>query len=202
MAGYDNSYSRFVFWLKILLPLAALAILSTMFLIAHTIDPSRAIPFSKVDVKELARDSRISAPDYSGVLSDGAAISIKAASAQPDPTKPGRATAQTVAATLTAVNGGKTLMAATSGMMDQSANLLTLTGNVTVDTSTGYHVTADTLNAALDRTRVDAVGNVQATAPMGTITAGSMTMTPDPATRGDYVLVFNKDVKLVYEPGK
>jgi lipopolysaccharide export system protein LptC len=201
MAGYDNSYSRFVFWLKILLPLAAMAILSTMFLIAHTIDPLRAIPFSKVDVKELARDSRISAPDYAGVMSDGAAISIKAASAQPDLAKPGRATAQTVAATLTAVNGGVTRMAAASGVMDQSANLLTLKGNVTVDTSTGYHVTADSLSAALDRTRVDAVGNVSATAPMGTITAGSMTMTPDPATQGDYVLVFNKDVKLVYEPG-
>ncbi|OIQ68676.1 hypothetical protein GALL_497300 [mine drainage metagenome] len=154
-----------------------------------------------MDVKELARESRISAPDYSGVTSDGAAISIKAVSAQPDLAQPGRANAQTIAATLTTANGGVTRMAAASGQMDQSANLLRLTGNVTVDTSNGYHITTDTLSAALDRTRVEATNIVHATAPMGAITAGSMIITPDPAAPGDYVLVFNKDVKLVYEPG-
>ncbi len=53
MATYDNTYSRVVAWLKILLPLLALAILSTLFLVARTIDPAQNIPYADVDIDEL-----------------------------------------------------------------------------------------------------------------------------------------------------
>ncbi len=65
MATYDNTYSRVVAWLKVLLPVIALVLLSTMFLISRTIDPSRAIPFANVDVEGMVRDQRISAPAFS-----------------------------------------------------------------------------------------------------------------------------------------
>ena len=38
MAIPDNLHSRMVFWLKILLPILALAILSTLFLFSRRID--------------------------------------------------------------------------------------------------------------------------------------------------------------------
>ena len=39
-------HSRLVTWAKVALPLAALAILSTLFLLADRIDPTAAIPYA------------------------------------------------------------------------------------------------------------------------------------------------------------
>ena len=41
MTMYDNSYSRFVALTKVILPIIALGILSTLFLFSRDIDPDR-----------------------------------------------------------------------------------------------------------------------------------------------------------------
>ena len=92
MVVADNTYSRLVAWLKILFPLIALAILSTLFLVARTVDPAQDLPYADVDVAELAREQRIGQPNYSGVTADGAAISLSARSALPDADNPRRIT--------------------------------------------------------------------------------------------------------------
>ena len=45
MAATDR-YSRLVFRLKVALPLVALAILSTLFFVAESLDPDAAIPYA------------------------------------------------------------------------------------------------------------------------------------------------------------
>ena len=202
MGGRDNAYSRLVFWLKILLPLGALVILSTMFLIARTIDPSRAIPYAKVDVTTLARESRITAPSYAGVTSDGAAVSVIAAEARPDPTAPGRATASNLAARIEMPSGLTATMHSAAGEIDSQANRVHFTGDVSLETSNDYHISAAEMTAALDHTAVEATGGVTATAPRAQIRADTVTLGPDPAVQGQYVLVFNGAVKLVYQPGQ
>jgi len=87
MAQSFATYSRVVAWLKVIFPLSALALLSTLFLFARSIDPEQSIPFADVDVKELAREPRITAPEFSGMTADGAAITISAATAKTDPVK-------------------------------------------------------------------------------------------------------------------
>lgn len=200
MAGRDNAYSRLVFWLKILLPLAALAILSTMFLVARTIDPSRAIPYAKVDVTSLARKPRITGPHYSSVTSDGSSLKITAAEARPEPKNPGHASATDVVATLTTPAGSSAVLKSQHGRIDMPGNLVIFDGKARVDTSGDYHVTAPHMQAALDKTRVEASGGVKATGPFGQITAERMKLTPDAAAPGSYVLVFKGGVKLVYDP--
>lgn len=203
MARYDNAHSRLVAWLKILLPLAALAILSTIFLFSRTIDPSRAIPFSKVDVRALAREPRITAPDYSGMTSDGTAISATAASARPDPSQPGKATAHLVHATLTTRSGGVAHITAQDGKIDNTAGRMVLTGHVTLVTSDGYTVTSPRMVTQLHETDIVGDGPVDATGPLGHLTAGHMHLTrpqaPNEASAG-YVLVFKGGVKLIYHP--
>ena len=76
-------HSRLVGWLKVVLPLAALAILSTLFLLADRIDPTAAIPYAEVDVKDLVRDPRMTAPAYAGTTADGAGITLSATEARP-----------------------------------------------------------------------------------------------------------------------
>ncbi|MBI1217269.1 MAG: hypothetical protein GC186_01870 [Rhodobacteraceae bacterium] len=202
MGGRDNAYSRLVFWLKILLPLAALAILSTMFLVARTIDPSRAIPYAKVDVNALARDSRITNPSYSGVTPDGSAIAVTAALVRPVPDQPGHATAVDLTARMNSQGGSSAEMRSATGEIDTPANRVTFTGDVKLDTSADYHIQTAHLTSSLNEARVEATGGVTATGPMVTLTATAMTLAPDAVNKAEYVLVFNGDVKLVYQPGQ
>ena len=58
-----DRHTRVVGWLKLALPLAALVILSTLFLVADRIDPEDALPYAKVDVEGLARAPRMTAPE-------------------------------------------------------------------------------------------------------------------------------------------
>ena len=60
MAAATNFHSAIVGWLKILLPLAALMLLSTLFLFARSTAPSDDIPFADIDAA--AAEQRVSAP--------------------------------------------------------------------------------------------------------------------------------------------
>ena len=63
MATAGDGHSRLVFWLKIVLPLIALAILSTLFLVSRNIGGDGTVPFSDVDLDALARDPQLTAPE-------------------------------------------------------------------------------------------------------------------------------------------
>ena len=88
MVVQDDTYSRVIAWLKILLPLVALGILSILFLVARTIDPAQNLPFADVDIAEITRDQRVSRPNFSAVTADGAAITLSASTARPVPGSP------------------------------------------------------------------------------------------------------------------
>lgn len=199
MATADRDlHSRMVAWAKILLPLAALGILSTLFLFARAIDPDDAIPYATVDIEDRIREPRMTAPTYSGVTSDGASLSVQAAEARPG-SADGAATAQSLIARLETPDGALTDLVAASGTLDDGAGVLSLTGDVRMTTSSGYTVQSQAMTARLDRTGVTSPGDITATAPMGTINATGMSL-EQTATPGDYVLVFKGRVRLIYTP--
>ena len=78
-----DRHTRVVGWLKVMLPLTALAILSTLFLVARRIDPEAALPYAEVDVEDLAREPRMTAPTYAGTTEDGASVTLTADEARP-----------------------------------------------------------------------------------------------------------------------
>lgn len=195
----DNAYSRLVAGLKVLLPLAALGVLATLFLFQRHIDPSRAIPFATVDVEALARDAAIGAPTYAGVTEDGTAVTLTAVTARPDPADPRRLTAQGIVAVLESTDGARTDVTAAAGRIDGPGNILELTGGVEIATSTGYRLRTERLAAALDRTHIRSETSVLAEGPPGRIAAGGMELTENPDMPG-YQLVFTGGVKLLYDP--
>ncbi len=201
MVVRDNIHSRVVFWLKIILPLLALAILSTLFLFSRRIDTDQALPYAEVDVEELARDQRLTAPEYSGVTVDGAALLIHAKTARPGKDT-SAATADDLIATYEAPDGLRIDLTAAKGRIDEAAGRMTLAGNVEIVTSTGYRMTTPGLDSALDRTELLSEGAVRAEAPYGTIDAGNMEIRHEDAEVPGYVLVFNKGVKLIYQPAE
>ena len=202
MATYDNTYSRVVAWLKIILPLLALAILSTLFLVARTIDPAQNIPFADVDIDELAREQRIGAPNYSGVTSDGAAVSLLAKQARPDPTAPNRLIGTDVTASIDLSTGTRIDIAAQQVVLDGSRRLASLHGNVVLISTQGYQMRTETLDVALKTTRVQSDTAITLTSDFGTLTSGKFVLTGDGSKGKPYLLVFKNKVRLVYGQGK
>ncbi|MDZ4134059.1 MAG: LPS export ABC transporter periplasmic protein LptC [Paracoccaceae bacterium] len=197
---HGNLHSRIVGWLKIILPLLALAILSTLFLISRTINPSDAIPFSEVDVADRLREPRMTQPTYSGVTSDGTSIRIYADEARPDAKAGTSPWANGLRADLYTPDGAVITLTAPKAVMDTEAGILHLTGGVNVVTSSDYAIATEALAATIDQTRLESDGPVRATSPMGRIDAGLMTITEKSDQPGTYVLVFQNRVKLIYQP--
>ncbi|MFE3836612.1 LPS export ABC transporter periplasmic protein LptC [Pseudogemmobacter sonorensis] len=196
-----DRHSRIVGWLKVVLPLAALALLSTLFLLADRIDPSAAIPYAEVDVEALARDPRMTAPTYAGTTEDGTAITLTAEAARPA-TAEETAEAEGVTALLSMPDGGESRIAAGAARLDNAARELELSEGVVVETSTGYRIETAALTVTLDRSGLTAPGDVIAIGPAGRIEATGMVLQQQEGagTGGEYLLVFSGRVKLLYQP--
>ncbi|WP_103335227.1 LPS export ABC transporter periplasmic protein LptC [Pseudotabrizicola formosa] len=193
-------HTRLIGWLKVILPLAALALLSTLFLVARTINPDDALPYAEVDVEDRLREPRMTAPTYAGLTSDGAALSVSADDARPVAADGSGASASALTGLLETPDGGTTRLVAGAGRLDPAARQVLLSGGVTVSSSSGWTVVGDRLTAAMDTTDIALPDPVTATGPAGVVTADTMRLTQDARHTGAYVLVFNGTVKLIYTP--
>ena len=197
MARPLHLHSRLVFWLKIALPLLALAILSTLFLFARRIEFEGTLPYAQVEIDSLASDPRLTKPEYSGVTNDGASVRVAAGSARPGPDAASPVTATDVVALYEGPSGGKMTISAVDGIFDTGAAMLTLNGNVVLSTTDGYVLRSEQLLSALNETLVISDGKVVADAPLGHIEAGAMQLS---GPTDEHLLVFKKGVRLVYKP--
>lgn len=195
-----DPHTRIVGWLKVALPILALVILATLFLVADRIDPEDALPYAEVDVAERAREPRMTAPSYAGTTSDGASLTLTAEEARPAAAG-SPASAKGVRLDLSTPDGATTELRAATAVVDQAARLLVLSGGVTVTTGTGYRLETPEVAARLDRSGLESRGEVTATGPLGEIRADGMRLDEDNRTPGAYLLVFNGGVRLVYRPG-
>lgn len=195
MAAFDNSYSRMVGWLKIILPLAALGLLSTLFLFNADRGTQDAIPFAEIE--ELAREQSISEPYFSGVAEDGSIVTLSARSAKPS--DEGGLEIQALAADLRATDGTSVTMSAGSGRVEDNGRRAVLDGLVRVETSTGYRIETTGMDASLETGRLSTIGPLQARAPFGELTAGGLVVD---STNAGSQLLFTDGVRLVYTPDK
>ena len=200
MNQHDNFHSTAVAWLKVALPLIALAILSTLFLVARTVDPSDAIPFAEVDIEDRVREPRLTQPTWAGVTDDGAALTIAADEARPQQGDAAGASANALIVNLQMPDGGSAKMVAGRGVLDTGKNALSVDGGVTITTSSGYEMTTEAMAAALDRTSLTSETTVEGMAPLGRITAGGMELIEQSDAPGQYLLVFKNGVRLLYKP--
>lgn len=201
MADLD-AHSRLIAWLKIVLPLVALAILSTLFLVARTINPEDALPYAEVDVEERLREPRMTNPAYAGITSDGAALTLTAAEARPDSADPESGTAQDLVGRLETPDGVVSDLTAGAAEVDSSDRTIYLTSGVTVVQSNGWKITSEAMTAQMDVTDISTKTPVTADGPAGHLTADSMHLSEATQKKGTYLVVFNGSVKLIYQPPK
>ena len=199
MAIADNAYSRFVFWLKVLLPLGALAILSTLFLLSETLDPNKAIPYADVDVEQILREQGLTRPTFGGTTASGATITLAADAVRPATGEGQRLRGFALNVAVEMPGGATVTIDSPSGEINFTEGMTSLSGGAVVASSHGYRIETDALTAALDRVDAATEGPVTASGPAGTIDAGRMTLTQRAET-GAHVLVFKDGVRLVYDP--
>lgn len=197
--GRDNLHSRVVAWLKIIFPLMSLAILSTLFLLSRSVDPTKTIPFAKIDLKERARDQRITAPHFSGASAAGDLLTFTADFARPDPLAQNRIIAQNLSSRILLVSGTLLTFSSETGTIDEPSDEVVLVGAVVMESSTDYIVHTEKLITGMREVRAETEGQIDAVGPIGRFSAGKMLLTSDPAT-GDAHLIFTNRVKLVYDP--
>ena len=174
---------------RIALPLGALALLSSVFLVAPR-PAGEAPPIPAARAEAVSREQRLGRPDFAGVTEDGTRIAFQADSARPVAGHPGAFDASVVRMRADTAARGVDLAAPEGQMRD---GRITVTGGVDVTTSDGWQVEAPRMVALLDRTELSADGPVRGDGPLGRIEAGAMTVT-------DELIDFTGGTRVIYEP--
>ena len=187
-------HSRVIRWLRVLLPLAALAILSGLFLLGRSPDPDNAIPYADGAPGDRAARPGMTAPDYAGVTADGATLTLRAARADPAGDS---GSASGVMLDWRAPDGlAASVTAGAAGLKD---GRITLAQGVRATLSSGWILTAPDMIADTATDWLSAPAQVEALAPFGRLTAGGMALSR--GTRGGaHVLELNGGVRLLYQP--
>ena len=197
MASADNLHSQLVGWAKILLPLGALALLSTLFLFSRGQNEPTEIALSEIEA--IAREQRLSAPRFSGVTEDGSIISITARSARPDDGRADLVSIDDLRMRMDYTNGSHLEVTGTEGEVDGRNEIARFLGLARLTTSTGYEMETNGLIAELGTGIVTTDGLLEVRAPFGELTAGQVTIQVSADNVGQHML-FTNGVRLVYRP--
>ncbi|WP_195820970.1 LPS export ABC transporter periplasmic protein LptC [Roseobacter sp. MH60115] len=194
-----DRYSRMVAWLKVALPLAALGLLSTLFLLSRVVDPTESIPFADTEVQDRLLNQQISGPYYSGTTANGDQIAFVAEKVLTPNGLGGANRAEDVFVKIEMVSGTTVNVTSNKARVNIGQDVADLTGNVVITTSQGYIITSEALIARIAALDLRSPDTVFATTPAGELTAGSMRlMSPEPDAPAQ--LVFTNGVKLIYQP--
>jgi lipopolysaccharide export system protein LptC len=194
----SNRYSTAVTWVKLALPLIALALLSTMFLFSRTPDPEAALPFAEADIDELVREQRLSRPRFAGTLEDGREVTMVAATAAPEPANPNRIHLTEVETRVTLSDTDELTFTAREGDIDLAAQTVEMAGEVAARTTQGLTLGSDRITVAMDRMRLASPGEITLSGAGMTLTAGAMELI---GPEGQAFLSFTGGVRLVYDAG-
>jgi len=192
----DNFYSLFVSWAKIILPMAGIALLSTLFLFARNTDQS-SLPLAELE--EMARSARLTGPTFSGITDDGTIFTVSAGVAAPDPADLRVVNIEKIRLLLSDPEGASVEITAARANYDGNTNMVSLLGLTRLVSSVGYSLETRGITADISSGTVTTAGALEAQAPFGEISAGRLTILRD-AEAGGQQMVFQNGVQLVYQP--
>ncbi len=193
----DNIYSKAVVWVKVTLPLIALGLLSSLFLLAGNPDPDAALPYAEVDIDQITREQRVTEPRFAGVLAEGQELILVADAVTADAGQTEQIRAQAIEGRMDLSAEAFLTVEAALGNFDMARQRATLSDGVMVQSSQGYQLDSAELVMALDRVELRAPGAVHITGPGLDLTADSMEMV---GPEGETILRFNGTVRMLYEP--
>lgn len=197
MLDTNVTYSQVVTWLKIVLPLAALGLLSTLFLFARSPAGISTIPFAEIE--SMAREQAISNPRFSGVADDGTVIAITAKTARPNIRGGGSLDLNEITANVESADGVLLEMSASLGRIDAQEGTAELSGLARIHSSNGFIMETTGLIANLRSGQISSLGPLEVQTPFGSLNAGHLDISTgkDGSARQ---MLFNDGVTLIYTP--
>jgi lipopolysaccharide export system protein LptC len=202
MAAGPGLYSRIVAFLKVGLPLVAVAMLAALFLISNDGRTGRELVFSPADLAALGDGMQVSAPVFSGVTEELDRFRFTAAEVTPDAAPPRIALIDMLAGRIDFSDGQSVELSAERGRLDLETQRMTLTGQVRVDSADGFSFAADQVDLDLAGGGLEATGSVEGLGPMGRIDAARLNVSGPQGDKGTRMFLFEDDVSLIYDPAK
>ncbi len=193
----DHTYTRVVRGLKVALPLIALVLLYTMFMLSRQSDPTAAIALSDQAFRDRIGNQQLTRPQYAGNTNSGKPMTVTAQTARPDPDIEGKTYGHQVNAVINLDSGELMTVRADTSVVDEATDTAVLSGNVHIITSDGYDMHTSQLTSALSRIEGESAGSVSGFGPPGTLNAGKMYVESN-EEGGDVQLLFTNGVRLVY----
>ncbi len=194
-----DRYSRMVAWLKVALPLLALGILSTLFLISRAVTPPTVVPFADTEVQERLTNQQVTGPFFSGTSSFGDEIAFVADKVTTPNGQVGTNKAQNVDVQIDLASGTRVTVTADEADMNIAEDQTDLLGNVVAITSRDQVLRSEKIRLRMSEIEMISPGDVTITGPFGKFDAGSMhVFTPEGESKSQ--ILFTKGVKLLYHP--
>ncbi|MEO1470119.1 MAG: hypothetical protein AAFV86_13770 [Pseudomonadota bacterium] len=204
-------YSRFVRVAKILLPLAAMGVLASIFLSGQP-RPGLEDMLSAEEIARLGAGLRLDSPRFAGRTEDGNPFMLSAEAAVPDGPLAEEIALEAPRGQLTLADGRRLTAIAEGGMMRRAAETLTLEGGVTLASEDGYRFETERLTLDFESRSARApgavVGTMDGTDGRGRLEAGRFLMEGMPGT-GDgsgeddgtgVRLIFDGGVRVLFTP--
>lgn len=190
--------------LRLVLPLSALALMATVFLLARSIDPDVAITTIGRDIAALTREPRIGGARIALMTRDDSAVIIHAevirSDAVANTADPLRLYLDGPIGSISLRNDTQVQFKAQTGTVDQAADTLVMQGGVTIETSDGYSVHLPELRSRLSHVDIRGVDGVRGHGPAGELSAATLHLTQHATDTEGYVLAFKGNVRLLYIP--
>lgn len=197
--GLYNQMTRstIVTWLRLLLPLIALALLSVLFLFSREAEIEPQIPYSQYEAERQADRPSVVAPQMATVTEDGTQLTLRAEELVP--AQSGDKTIEKLRLDVTRSNGMSAEVVAPKAAVQSGQ--ISLTGGADMTTSTGWSIRAESIDADIETSNLAASSGVKARAPFGHIEAGRMELRESKDNgAGSAVLNFTDGVRLIYQP--
>lgn len=194
-----DNYSRMIAWLKVILPLAALGLLSTLFLLSRSVNPTSTIPFADNEVEQRMRTQQITGPVFAGTTNEGDQISVTASVVRPGIGEAGKPEAEDLSAQIDLTRGGRINLSAKKGELSTQNDMVLFRGDVVIENSEGYTVHTEELRSSLTKIDAETMGPITATGPLGDLEAGKMQLLSESDAQ-NVQMIFTNRVKLIYDP--
>lgn len=207
MRRSQGIYSGFVTYLKIGLPLVAIALLGTVFLVTSPDDFSDSgLSFTEADRTALGDGVKVVRSKITGTSERGDIYEFSADVIYPDAADPTFVRADRLAGHITTSKGLVIGLAASAASIDLNGETIYLTGGAHLDTSDGYTAETPSLTGNLATGTIVSERTVTANGPAGHIRAGSMRIQTNGKNSADApentVIWFGNGVTLTFLPPK
>ncbi|MFQ3301876.1 MAG: lipopolysaccharide export system protein LptC [Planktomarina sp.] len=195
--SFGDSYSAFVVWVKTLLPILALGMLSTIFLFSGKVDVTQSLPYAKLNIAEIVREQRITKPYFSGVSYNDTEITLSAAYASSDTQNADILNITDLSIILTSEHAKTVRITAGLGTLDATKQKVTVSKDVYLTAMPDFWLKTNSLTVDLQQGVATADTMFQSVTALGTINAGNMIVK---TITNDQQIIFTNGVRLIYYP--